>query len=96
MSRSAPWPPPLPEGLVIEEPWAPMHPEDLAQMRDRHDLGPCEAIECIARNLETGKRELVTQFRPIPTAAPVRASDAREQVESIKRALGGGGSNSGL
>lgn len=89
VSRGQPWPPAL-EDHAILEPWRPMHPEDLAELRERAGLGPCEGIECIARSRETGRRELVTALRPAVAAAPVRADDVRERVEAVRRVIGGG------
>lgn len=66
-----------------------MHPEDLAELRDRARLGPCEGIECEARHLETNKRETLMQLRPL-LAPPARAEgEARERLEEVRRAIGG-------
>ena len=84
---------PLPEGLVRLIPWTRMHPEDLAELIERAGLEPCEAVECEVRNLETGKRELYTQFRELAAepAPPVRASDdPQRRLAEVRRAMGEG------
>lgn len=87
--QARPWPPVLEDHAVLT-PWRPMHPEDLAELREAVGLGPCEGIECEARSLETGRRELVTAFRPM-VAPQVRVDgEARARLDGVRRAMGGG------
>lgn len=85
------WPPLLPDHAILS-PWRPMHPDDLAQLREEARLGPCEGIECTARHLESNKLEIVTQLRPI-IAPPARAGsdDARARLAEVRRAMGEAG-----
>lgn len=70
------WPPDLPDHLIVE-PWRSTHPLDLEELRTALTLDPCEAIECVATNQESGKREWITALR--------RASDAQEAEEAPQR-----------
>lgn len=83
------WPPVLADHAILS-PWRPMHPDDLAQLREDARLGPSEGIECTARHLETNKVEIVLQLRPIiPQPARARSDDARARLDEVRRAIGG-------
>lgn len=90
------WPPRLPDHVMLG-PWRPMHPDDLAELRERVGLGPCEAIECETLHPERKVRQLVTAFRPARSGrqdgpqAPARPSDLSEAIRRAREATGAAG-----
>jgi hypothetical protein len=77
------WPPELSDHVILS-PWRPVPPEQLEDLRAECGLGPCEAMECIARSIESGKRELVTVFRPLSEA---QEEPARERPADLQAAI---------
>lgn len=82
------WPPPLPDHVLIDR-WRPMHRADLAELRERVGLEPCEAIECVAVDPVRKVRQLVTAFRPVRQArqdSPQRPARPSDVFEAVRRA----------
>lgn len=64
------WPPRLEDHAQLT-PWRAVPAEDVESIRAAvPTMGPCEAVECVARSLRTHRRELVLAFRPRPPSPP--------------------------